>query len=721
MAEVSSKDQKILDKAKKQFKTCEDFYNQEYARGAEDVDFLLGNHWDEKIKAKRQREGRPCLVENRILPFAHQVINDIRQSRPAIGVVPVDNNADIETAKILRGMVRNIEVQSSADNVYDTGAWNAVSAGYGWLRVNTKFVDNETFDQEIELLRVPDFSSVMIDPNSKAMDGSDAEFGFVYSDMTRDAFENEYPDADQMPFKEYTGKDNWCSENTVRVCEYFYREYEKKKLYLLASGEVVEELPEGEEPVNTRMVQIPSVKWCKLTGSEILEQTDWLGQYIPLVPVYGEEVWQDGRRKCFSLIHQAKDPQRRFDYWLTASTEIIALQPRAPFIGLAGQFATAGNKWAQANNETFPYLEFDAVEMPDGTTYVQAPQRQMPPTGSPAMFQEMMAAADGIKAALGMFNASLGQQGNETSGKAILARQSEGDNATFHFVDNLQSSIRHVGRILIDLIPKIYTGPRIVRIIGEDDSKLSVPINQAAVKGEGGNMLPLEQAGQVADAFYDINAGKYDVVATVGASYATKRQETANMLQSIIQAAPETFAVFGDIFLKNLDIAESEILVERLRKMNPAMNDDEDPQAAQLQQAGQMIQGMQQQLAQMDEALKAKREKEGAEVEAELAKTKAEIEKIQAETVKIQAEVAAAMAQTGGVTPEAMNEIVNTIAQLEAQSQDTADAVEIILSAVEGQQAPAPQEIMPEAMPPVDQVTLPPEAMAMLNRENPNE
>lgn len=705
---MARKDQKLLERAKERFQTCIDHYDGEYKRGREDLDFLIGDQWDEKIKSKRALEGRPCLSENRLLPFVHQVSNDIRQSRPAIGVVPVDNNSDIETAKILRGLVRNIEVQSSADTAYDTAAWTALTSGYGWIRINTKYTGNDSFDQELELVRIPDFSSVMIDPNSKMLDGSDAEFGFVYVDIPHEQFEEQYPGADLVDFKDKSTV-GWCTEETVRVCEYFYKEYETKTIYLLADGTVTDNA-EGQDIADEREVRQPIVRWCKLTCNEILEKTEWLGEYIPLVPVYGEEIWQDGRRKCFSLISQAKDPQRRYNYWLTASTELIALQPKAPYVGLVGQFATAGNKWARANNETFAYLEYDPVELPDGQIYAGAPQRQPPPVGSPAMFQEQMAAADGIKASLGMFNASLGQSSNETSGKAIIARKEEGDNATFHFVDNLQSSIRQVGRILIDLIPKIYKGPRIIRIIGEDDSKLSVPINQAAVKAQGGNFMPLKE-NQVPDAFFDLNAGKYDVVSTVGASYATKRQETANILQSIIMAAPETFTIFGDIFLKNLDIAESELMVNRLRKMNPAMQDDADPQSAQLQQAAQQMQAMQMQLAQMDAALKQKREKDQAEVNAELQKTSAEIDKIKAETIKIQAEVAAAMSQTGGVTPEAMNEIVRTIAALEAQSKDTADALEIILSAAE-----QPISTM-NPIPPTEggnPVSLPPDATAML-------
>jgi hypothetical protein len=663
-----SKDKDFLAGAKERYTLCEEYYSDEYQRGDDDLDFLLGNQWPEEVKAKRKKQGRPCLTENRLLTFAHQVINQIRQTRPAINVVAVDDQADVETAKVMRGIIRNIEVQSGADNIYDTAAWNAMSAAYGWMRVNTRYVDDTSFDQEVELIRVPNYRSVMIDPNSKELDGSDAEYGFVVEDISREAFEAQYGDAEQMPWDDYESEDEWNGENTIRICEYFWKEYEDKEITDAKTG-------------RKRTVRVPTVKICKLTSAEKLKgsETTWLGKHIPLIPVYGEEVWQAGRRRCYSLIHQAKDPQTRYNYWLTAETEVIALQPRAPYIGLKGQFATHGAKWAKANNDSFAYVEFDPVKLPDGSYYAQAPQRQQPPTGSPAMFQEMMAAADGIKATLGIFNASIGEKSNETSGKAILARQNEGDNATFHFMDNLQTSIRHVGRILVDVIPKIYSGARILRIIGEDDKRQTVPVNQAAMKTQDG-YAPLK-GNALPDAFFRLDVGKYDVVCAIGASFATKRMETVSALQTIMQSAPETFQLFGDVFLKNLDIAEADVLAERLKKMNPAMQDGQDPQAAALQQAQQLIQGMQQQLSQMDAQLKDKAQAEDNKMQLEREKLALEAEKLKIEAAKVQAEIAQ-MQQAGNasVPPEAVAEIVRTIAGLEASLQDTAQAVDLILS-----------------------------------------
>lgn len=697
-------DQELLDEAKENFEKCLEYYKPEYTRGREDLDFLMGDQWDEDIRSKRYAEGRPCLTENRLLVFAHQVVNDIRQSRPSIQVQPVDNNSDVETAKILKGIIRNIEVQSGADNVYDTAAWNSVSTGYGWIRILTEYAGDDTFDKEIKVIRVPDFSSVMLDPSAQELDGSDAEYGFVSVDIDEEKFKSMYPDADKMDAKDKAFQNGWCTEDKVRVVEYFYKSYDEKTLVKLADGTISlkDEVADGAEIVEERKINIPKVKWCKFVGNAILEKTEWEGKYIPLVPVYGEEVWQDGARKSYSLVTQAKDPQKRYNYWLTAGTEIVALQPKTPYVGLVGQFKSTGSKWAKANNETFAFLEFDPVKMPDGSLYVNPPQRQPAPMGSTAMFQEMMAAADGIKSTLGIYDASLGAQGNETSGKAILARQSQGNNATFHFIDNLQTSIRHVGRILVDLIPKIYSGQKIVRIVGEDDSKNMVAINQAAVKQPNGDYLPLS-GPQPTDAFFDLNNGKYDIVASVGPSYASKRIETANILQNVMQAAPDTFQLFGDIFFKNLDIAEADLMVERLRKANPMLRDEENPQEAQLKQAGQMIEGMQQQLAQMDAALNQKREKDTAETAAEIQKMQAETEKLRAEATKIQTEVAATMGQMGGVTPQQLEEIVRTIAALEATTQDTAEAVSHILSYAENQGTGQPEQMpapMTEGTPP---------------------
>lgn len=708
MATKKSKDSEIIQKAKKRFEESYDYFSEEYQRGKDDVDFLLGDtQWPEAVRAQRDRDGRPCLTENRLLPHVHQVINNIRQSRPAISVNPVDDKADVDTANILKGLIRNIEYTSGADNVYDTAAWNALTSGYGYIRINTKFADYKSFNKEIELLRVLNPFSVIFDKNSKELDGSDAEYAFVYDDIPRELFEEQYPDASPVSFDK--GSDNaWNEKDTIRVVEYYYKEYTTKTIYLMPDGSI-QEAEDGEEPegfVDSRETQDCDIKWVKMTSDEILERTEWEGKYIPIIPVYGEEVWQDGKRKSFSLITQAKDAQQRYNYWLTASTEIIALQPKSPYIGLVGQFKTGASKWATANNANHAFIEYDVVYDKSGTPIATPPQRQQPPMGSPAMFQEMMAAADGIKATLGMFNPSLGQESSVKSGKAILAQQAQGDNATFHFVDNLQSSIRHVGRCLVDLIPKVMNKAMIARVLGEDDTPKLVPINQMAIKS-GKDYFPIGKIEKGEQKYIDLNIGRYDVVCSVGASFQTKRQEMITFFQELYRAMPQAAAYTADIFFKNLDVPEADVLAERMKALLPPEVKGDDPAQAQLQAAAQQIQGMQQAmgqmdsaLKQMDDALKQKRAKDDAELQAELAKTQADIEKTKAETAKTMAEIAQMQAQGLGITPEMVQEIVRTVSTLEAGLNDTAQAVDLILSQKE-----------------MEQATLPPDTTAMQNGE----
>jgi hypothetical protein len=625
------------------------------------------------------------LTENHLLAHEHQVLNDIRQARPAIRVSPVDSKADPETADVFRGMIRNIETLSRAEKIYDTAAENAIDTGYGWIRVGTRYADDNSFDQEAYIKRIRNPFSCMLGPHEE-MDGSDAEYGFVFDDIDREVFKSKYKGKDPVSFdNDDLASSGWCSDKKVRIAEYFYKDYETKKIYLV-DGQVLEELPEGFEADEERTVRVAKVRWCKISGKEILEKGEWIGKYIPIVPVYGEEKWHDGRRKSYSLIHQGKDPQRRFNYMLSAETEYTALQPKAPFIGVRGAFNSTRNKWLSANTQNHAFMEFDPVKLPDGQWATIAPQRQMPPMGSSALSQQIIFAAEGVKTTLGRYEQSLGQQGNETSGRAILARQAEGDNATFHFIDNLSVSISQVGRILIDIIPKVYSGERIVRIIGEDGTETNVPVNQPFMK-DGDEVLPLKE-GMPAQGIYDLNVGKYDIVCDVGPSYATKRQEAANSIIELSRANPKILEVAGDILMKNLDIPYADDIAKRLETLLPPELRGEDPQAQQLQLAMQAVQELQGQIGQMEQALKSKSENEQTKTMIEVEKLKLEAKKIEIDAMKMSIEAAKAEAEINQKIPaEAMNDIAAALADLDARTQDMGEAVNEILSAEEEKQA----------------------------------
>jgi len=584
----------------------------------DDIDFaLLENQWPDQVRRDRELEGRPCLTVNKLAAMGRQIVNDARRNKPGITVHPVDSDADPETAEVLNGIIRNIEQSSNAEVAYDTALESAVFGGFGYFRINTKYTSDDTFDQDIVIERISNPLSVYRDCYSTAADSSDWNYCFVVDSLSKAQFKRQYPGAEQVDWKSEAWRDlssPWLDGDFVQVAEYWTREKAKKRILLLSDQSVIEadEYQENKPAFDAvgisvmaeREVDTHKVKQRIMSGAEVLETVDWAGKYIPIVPVYGTEVVLKGKRTFRSLVRGAKDAQRMFNYWRTTSTELVAMAPKTPFIGRKGAFETDINKWATANTQSHAFIEYDGPE---------APQRQ-PFAGVPAgALQEALNASDDIKTVLGMYDASLGARSNETSGKAIIARQMESDNATFHFIDNLSRGIRHAGRILIDLIPQVYSVPRVLRIIGQDGEPDMRPVNQE-IRTEERNPL----TGEIEEIvkIYDLTAGRYDLTVSAGPSFASMRQEAASQMIELIRAYPDAAPIIGDLLVKNLDWPGADEIAERMQKaMGMAEEGEEapqgpDPQAGQLiQRYASALQELQQRYASMeaDKALEARK------------------------------------------------------------------------------------------------------------------
>lgn len=688
---------------KDRYKACEEHYNIQYEECEEDWRFVHGEgQWDSSAEKSRKRGGKPILVLNQLMPYVDQVVNDIRQARLAIRVSPVDSEADVGTAEILSGIIRNVERNSNAQAAYTTASNTAVGAGIGFIRLGTKYEDDDSFDQEPYIDRILDFQSVYMDPSCESLDGSDAEYCFITTSMLKERFEELYPDADPQGFKEGE-KDEVC------VVEHYYKDYKNDTLYRIRmpDGSTITTYRDGKngldeqevpyEILMEREVKLPTVYHCIYGAEEEpLEETEFPSKYIPIVPVIGKEVFIDGKREFHSLIRQAKDAQKMYNYHKSESTHILALQPKAPVVGPKGSFASYADKWANANRENFSTLEYDIVYDENGTP-MPAPSRMPPVEGSQTLIQEAMGAREDIRLALGMPQANMGEAVGNLSGIAIRNKQIEGDNATFHFVDNLAASITQVGRILVDMIPRLYSEAKIMRIIGEDGQEENVPVNQPYTKGEKG-LVPAQ--GQF-DGIYDLTSGKYDVVCDVGASYSSKRQETADKLIQLVSAKPEIADITADLLFEALDLPMSREIAERIRtSMDPALLGD-DPQAAKLQQAGDMIKQLEERLMNYEAALQDKSKNTQFEQQAkteelrqaneklliEAQKTAQEIRNMQVEAAKTASEIVSA----GDV--KALMEKVTELAEL---ADDQRGAIEIMLNAKERELKASDEEEMSE-------------------------
>ena len=637
----------------------------------DDLKFYAGspdNHWQWPADVLATRgavqgqtiNARPCLTINKLPQHVRQVTNDQRQNRPSGKVIPADDKGDVEVAEIFNGIVRHIEYISDADVAYDTACENQVSYGEGYIRVLTEYCDANTFDQDIKIGRVRNSFSVYMDPMIQDPCGSDARWCFITEDVAKKDYERMYPDSAPITTLQSLGVGDqnlsqWLNEDTVRIADYYYIEHDKATLNLYpGNATAFKGTPEDTQltaiygkPSRTRESDRVKVKYCKINGYEILEERDWAGKHIPVVRVVGNEFEVDGRLYVSGLVRNAKDAQRMYNYWVSQEAEMLALAPKAPFIGYGGQFEGYETQWKTANTTNWPYLEVNP-DVTDGQgTTLPLPQRAQPPMASSGLLQAKSGAAEDIKNTTGQYNASLGMASNERSGKAILARQRESDTGTYHYVDNLARAVRYVTRQLVDLIPKIYDTQRIARIIGEDgetDMAKIDPMQQEPVK------RIVDEQGITIDKIYNPAVGKYDVVVTTGPGYATKRQESLEAMAQLLQGNPQLWAVAGDLFIKNMDWPGAQEMAKRFAKtIDPKLMEDGD-KSPELQAAEQQIQAMGQEMDQMHEMIK----NVGKSIEAQDMERKdfeAQVKAYEAETKRIAA-VQASM------SPEQIQEIV---------------------------------------------------------------
>jgi len=587
-----------IDDAIKFWQLVNDSDSTNRSEALQDIRFAAGDQWPVEIQNSRNLEARPCLTINKIDAYVRQVTNQQRMQRPRIKVHPVNNLADYKIAQVIEGITRHIEVNSNADTAYDTAFDYAVRMGWGYWRVNTKYVSEDSFDQEIYIDAIDNPFTVYFDPNSVRPDGSDAERCLVTTLLSKTVFKEMYPDADDgANFTHRSTGDNaasWVTKEDIRIAEFFYVTREKAKLYLLSDGSsgfadsdrFLERVAvAGLTVIDTRESFRRAVKWCKMTALEILEEKTWDGKYIPIVPVYGAQVIVDDKRKKYGLVRFAKDPQRMYNFWRTSMTESIALAPKAKWLLAEGQDEGHENEWELANIKSSPVLRYKQKDIEGQPAPV--PQRLQPEAPPAGIMDAASAINMDLQMVLGILDPNQLPSGN-ISGKALQGQQNQTDLSNFHFYDNLTRSIKHTGKILLDLIPKIYDTQRVMRIIGSDGQPDMTTINEQTEIGEVLN---------------DVTVGEYDVVMDTGPGFQSKRQQAVEAMMPLLTGNKELFDLAGDLVFRNMDFPGADVIADRLAARNPMAQIDEKsdiPPQVQMQLAQQ-----QKQLEQMQQQLQA--------------------------------------------------------------------------------------------------------------------
>ena len=606
------------------------------AAAIDDLNFSYGEQWPSEIKMQRQLDKRPCLTINKTDTFVRAVINNMRQQRPRIKVHPVSNGADQQTANVIEGLMRHIEVQSNAELAYDTACEYQVRMGWGYWRIVARYESEDSFDQELYIERVRNPFSVYFDPSSTSPDGLDCKWAVITDRIRKEDFKRLYPKHSDQDFQtsgQGDGRDAWSTKDETMIAEYWRIEERPERLLQLADKSTVFESDangakaigddvNGQLVVSVRQSVKRVIKCSKVTRSQELETMEWPGKYIPIVPVYGSEMIDNGKNIRFGMVRQLKDPQRMYNFWRTQETEFVALAPKAPWLIAEGQIENHEDEWATANVKNHSTLTYRPVSDENGGL-LPPPSRLQPQAVPAASVNAAMAASEDLKAVAGMFDPALGAPGNETSGTMVAQRQGQSDLSNYHFYDNLTRSIRATGIILLDLFKTYYSGERVIRIIGEDGNPDTVSIN--AQKAD--NILN------------DLNTGRYDVIMSTGAGYETKRQESAQMMIDMLKFMPHLGEQAGDLIVGQMDWPGAEQLAARLRMANPLAQMEEqipkdlDPKAKQY--IGNLMGQLHQAQTQLQQLTQEKQAKVFGIQEKEQAVSEREIQKQLAETHRL--------------------------------------------------------------------------------------
>jgi hypothetical protein len=632
---MAEKEKDIIARAQDNFKSCLDWEALSRQRFRDDMRFLFADsdnqdQWEPAVKARRHMATQPMITINKVHTHWLMIVNQMKENKPSIQVHPTNGEASYEAAQIYEGLIRHIEYKSNAKVAYDIASEQQVGGGIGYVQVITKYADDSTFDQEIFIKEIPDALSVYLDPHIKKRDGSDAKYAFIYEDMPRREFERKYPNI-KVPTS--NGNQQWVTKDIVKVATYYEKETRKEWLYSITNDDgsvkfmresdiTIEErklfneiIRTGGEGIDRRRIDKHVIKKYLIGGTEVLEKGIWPGTYIPIARQVGEEVIIEHRLDRKGIVRYMKDAQRAYNYNASAALEYGALQSKSPYIAPVDAINGLENYWATANTENHAYLPYNNLD--EQGNPVPMPQKAPAPMGAPVYMDGMQTANMEMMMTSGQYDQTFGEQSQELSGVSIDKRINQGNRATFHFQDAQANTIQFVGKIIIDLIPKIYDTKRIVRILGEDGSEDQIMVDpqarQAIIQNE-------QEAEAKIQTIFNPNVGKFDVVAECGPSYDTKRAEAFDAMTGLLKAQPALSQVIGDLYMGSADFPGADKLQERMRNWIPQSilgtgpSEQEQQMMAQLQASQQAIQELTQQLNEKQSLIAI--EKQRADIDA---------------------------------------------------------------------------------------------------------
>lgn len=573
--------------AKERFKQTYEAHREDFESCADVQTFIAGDQWPQGIARDRKAHDRPCLTLDHLNQYVRHVVNaGLLQSRD-VRVLAMSGEADEKVGEILAGMIRQITQTSTSKVAYETGLRHACQIGFGYWRVKVQAIPKTNL-MEMTIRKIKDPRMVLMDPFCEYPDGRDAHYCFVLSKLTATEFKAQYPEAVEAGASSWHSMDTsqtlpWIGEGSMVVAEYYYRD------------------PDG------------TMRWAVLCPNWVLSEGVHHGDVMPIIRSVGEEFEVDGKERKRGMINgSSMDAQRAYNYASSAFIEAVALAPLAPFVAAEGQIDQYRKEWSEAHRVPRAVLPYTPVSLAGQP--VPPPQRSEP-AGIPQGWQGMMTnLISDTQMIMGLSQPStLGTGGAPVqSGAGINAQQEPGEINTFHYHEHWHMAIEQTGRVILAMIPHVYTQAQAVKITGDDGAMNTAMLNPQQAQ----TMVEERDAyDKVLSTSYNPTIGRYDVAISTGPSSASKKMEANKLLMTVVNANPDIMKIAGDLIIGSFDMAGADVLAKRLKaQLPPGTTEEQTGQLAMLAQAQAQNQEMQQELADMEKILLAEREKSQAKL-----------------------------------------------------------------------------------------------------------
>lgn len=691
--------------------------DENHEMAAEDIEFIAGDQWDPEIEKARTEERRPVMSFPKLTQFLDQLVGEEMGQRPSIKVSPADGHSaklelrtqedkSLPLAQVYAGLIRQIERASHARIAYDNGFEGAAGWGFGHWRVLRRYVA-DSFDQVLEIAPIWDPFSVAWNASAQEYTREDARWCAIRAKVPKSEFQKRYPGATAgtLDFTTISHHSEWFQDGEVLLAEWYRKVPQRQTLLLLSDGRTIRADPKadirdelaarGVAVVRERVHEGHKVEWYLCSATDVLEGPfEEPGDYIPVIPIWGRMLWYKGRMRYRGLIRNAKDEQRSYNYSRTGLIEKQALAPKAPWVIATEQIEGYEELWQTANTKNHAYLPYKGARSGSGTP-LPPPQRQFGSTDVSGLAEMVQLSEQGMKSSIGLYDPSLGQRSNEASGKAIIARQQQGDRMTAPFMENLAKSIAYTGRILVNLIPRVYDGSRVVRILHDDETEDTIGINEVVTDEQTGKDVAIN----------DLSVGRFDVAIDIGPSFLTRRLESSQAMLEFSQAVPAAGQFMADLIAQNSDWPGAQAIAKRLKRalIPPELQEGEDGSAAnvppeaqaQMDQLAQVAEQTQMQLQQAMQEMQAlasqletsKLEKQRADLENQRLKAENALQKERSAIEQMAQGAAGEQAQQGKVEGMLKRQ-ADTNAQIAEALRANTQTLTVLAQAVNGMRQP---------------------------------